>query len=121
MVTLSHQGVAHIFTSTNEQFSLQEMKVEKVFLQKSDWVAFLGYHNNELDQSKESQSSEQTAKNSKFLDIFSQDNLGECLYTYKAEFGTEITDVAILGYDTIAIARDDGSVTVKVLLKKSPL
>ena len=59
-------------------------------------------------------------KNSKFLDIFSQDNLGQCLYTFKAEFGTEITDVAVLGFDTIAIARDDGSVTIKVLHKKPP-
>ena len=54
----------------------------------------------------------------KDLVIFSQANLGQCLYSFKAEFGTEITDVAVLGLDTIAMARDDGSITVKVLVKK---
>ena len=86
------------------------MQVEKVLLQKYDWVAFLGYHRTQMEDEVQQ----------KDLVIFSQGNLGECLYSYKAEFGTEITDVAVLGLDTIALARNDGSISVKILLKKEP-
>ena len=36
----------------------------------------------------------------------------------QADYGSLITDVAVLGLDTFAIAREDGSVTVVALLNQ---
>ena len=93
------------------------MKVEKVLLPESDWVAFLGYHRNDSGDSEEEECYENKTQ---YCHLFSQSDLSQCLHTFKAEKGCKITEIAELGLDTFAVARDDGSVTVKVLRKHSP-
>ena len=93
-----------------EQCTLEKMLVSKVLLPEKDWIAFLGYSNTD----------QQTAKNQE-VRVFSQSDLSQCLYTFEAEDGGKITDIAELGLDTLAIAQDDGSVHVKLLKRKACL
>ena len=54
------------------------------------------------------------------MEIFSQRNIATCLHSIKAESGCHITDVAVQGLDTLALANEDGSVTVKQLTVSAP-
>ena len=50
-VMISEKGLAYIRDKNKEQFSLKMMRVEKILLPESDWVAFLGYHRNDSGDS----------------------------------------------------------------------
>ena len=117
-VMISEKGLAYISDKNMEQFCLRMMKVEKVLLPESDWVAFLGYHRNDSGDSEDIECYENKTQ---YCHLFSQSDLSQCLHTLKAEKGCKITEIAELGLDTFAVARDDGSVTVKVLRKHTSM
>ena len=116
-IMISEKGLAYVSDKNMEQFCLRMMKVKKVLLPESDWVAFLGYHRYDSGDSEDEECYENKTQ---YCHLFSQSDLSQCLHTFKAEKGCKITEIAELGLDTFAVARDDGSVTVKVLRKHSP-
>ena len=95
-----------------ESFLLKDMIVDQVVLSGADWIGFVGHR---LKCQKNSQQDD-----GQFLEIFSQRNIAICLHTIKAERGSYITDVAVQGLDTLALANEDGSVTVKQLTVSRP-
>ena len=115
---ISERGLAYITDKNMEQFALKMMKVERVVLPESDWVAFLGYHRSDAGDSGEDEGYENKTQ---YCHLFSQSDLSQCLHTFKAEKGCKITEIVALGLDTFAVARDDGSVTVKVLRKNKSM
>ena len=50
---ISERGLAYISDKNMEYFALKMMKVERVVLPESDWVAFLGYHRSDAGDSGE--------------------------------------------------------------------
>ena len=55
------------------------MKVEKIFFAKSQWIGFLGYHENEKDSGHYSES--------QYFEIYSPNNLAKGIHTIKAKEG----------------------------------
>lgn len=110
MAMLSQKGKAQLCSREMESFTLANMHVEQVVFCGADWVAFLGMRQSDKTSS---------AGESQFLEIFSQKNIAICLHSIKTETGNRTLDVAVQGIDTLAIASEDGSVTVKQLLVNS--
>ena len=44
MAMINEQGKAQIFNKKLVSFTLQKMKVDKIFFAQSQWIGFLGYH-----------------------------------------------------------------------------
>ena len=108
MATVSTQGRAQIWSRSIATFELENIIIEKIVLPEADWIGFIGFHPNRGEKN--------SLVRKQFFEIFSQHNLEQNLLQIEAETGNLITDVAVLGLDTFAIAREDGSVTVKTLI-----
>ena len=108
MAMVSDKGKAQVCSRQMESFTLENMRVEQIFFCGADWIGFLGQ--------RSSVTSADGAPARQFLEIFSQRNIAICLHTIKAEVGSHITDVAVQGIDSFALASEDGCVTVKQLV-----
>ena len=110
MATVTSQGRAQIWSRNIATFEIEKLKIDKIILPEADWIGFIGFHpNGGLSQ---------FAGRKQFFEIFSQYNLEHSLFKIEACSGNLITDVAVLGLDTIAIAREDGTVTVNTMVNQ---
>lgn len=114
------------------------MIVDKVILCGADWIGFLGQRKSTTNTASSAGPSnhavqqnivhddsitgvsEDRGPDAQYLEIFSQRNIAICLHTIKAEAGSFITDVAVQGVETLALANEDGSVMVKQLTVAKP-
>ena len=115
MANVNDSGVAQLWLRNLETYSIDNMVVSRIILPQSDWVGFLGYQKN-LENDDKTEEYKQIQR----LDIFSQSDLTTNLFSLTAERGARITDIALSGLDTIAIAREDGTVQVKTLMEQRP-
>ena len=111
MATISSSGRAQIWSRSIATFELENLSIEKIILPEADWIGFIGFQ-------QENHGEPDLVGRKQFFEIFSQYNLEQNLMQIEACSGYLITDVAVLGLDTVAIARDDGSVTVKTLVNQ---
>ena len=87
-------------------YELDNMRIESIILPDADWIGFLGYRVADDYQTESEQ----------WFEIFAQANLDKCIFELQAVKGSLITEISVKGSDTIAIGREDGTVTVLTLL-----